>query len=74
MDIDVLVVPMHNTLIDAISHLQLCSAKLPGCHYRFQAESELIGGSAVLTTKLLILSFLVKHGKLGIAFLLQFLW
>ena len=61
---------MQSTLVDATSYLQLCSAKLPGHCVVVQADSKLTGGSAALTTGLLTLFLLVKHGKSSIICLL----
>ena len=57
---------MQSIFVNAICHLQLCSAELSDRFVIVQAKSKLTYGSAASTTKLLILFFLGKHDKLSI--------
>ena len=61
---------MQSTFVDTTSHLQLCSAKLPGHCVIVQADSKLTGRFAAFMTELLTFFFLVKYGKSSIAYLL----
>ena len=61
---------MQSTFIDITSYLQYCPADLLGCYVVMQAGSMLIDESAAPMIGLLILFFLVKHGKWSIACLL----